>query len=77
MGWNDHVDFYETECLSCGEVDTWEYWDGVAKVRYSGELGEMLGHDVRNSGRCPHCGATEGAIVEEDDDEINWWSEDD
>ena len=32
MGWNDHVEFIETECLDCGVTDTWEYWDAVGKV---------------------------------------------
>jgi len=68
VGWNDHVEFMETECQDCGEVDIWEYWDEVAKVRYGGEnrhLGEMLGHDDNNSGRCPHCGSTKGTIVDD------------
>ena len=66
MGWNDHVDFIETECLECGEVDTWEHWNEVAMARYGGEnaaLGEMLGHDFRNSGKCPHCGSAKGEPV--------------
>jgi len=60
MGWNDHVIFAEMECFDCGEIDTWEFWDNVAKVRYGGALGEKLGHDVRKSGCCPHCGSTKG-----------------
>jgi Zn finger protein HypA/HybF involved in hydrogenase expression len=31
MGWNDHVTFAETECLDCGEISAWEYWDEVGK----------------------------------------------
>jgi hypothetical protein len=27
MGWNDHVEFLETECLDCGATAEWEYWD--------------------------------------------------
>jgi hypothetical protein len=73
MGWNDHVEFHETECLSCGEVDTWEYWDDTAKVRYSGSLREMLGHDASNSGRCPHCGSTKGEIIDDEDDDDKVW----
>ena len=23
MGWNDHVEFYKTECLECGEINNW------------------------------------------------------
>jgi len=66
MGWNDHVDFIETECLQCGVVAVWEHWNEIAKARYGGELGRKLGHDVANSGKCPHCGSIEGEVVEED-----------
>jgi hypothetical protein len=77
MGWNDHVTFEETECLDCGEIDIWEYWDSTAKVRYGGankELGHKLGHDDSKSDRCPHCGSTRGKFVEEDDEsgEYGW-----
>lgn len=65
MGWNDHVDFIEMECQDCGEVETWEIWNDTAKARYSGELGTFLNHDVNKSGRCPHCGSTNGTPVEE------------
>lgn len=65
MGWNDHVSFAETECLECGAVDTWEYWDATAIARYSGDLGTALGHDASRSGKCPHCGSTKGELQEE------------
>jgi Zn finger protein HypA/HybF involved in hydrogenase expression len=71
MGWNDHVEFWETECQDCGEVDTWEYWNEVAMARYGGankHLGNFLGHDDNKANRCPHCGSTKGVIVEDDDD---------
>jgi len=64
MGWNDHVEFIEMECQSCGEVETWEFWNDVAKARYSGELGKYLGHDVAKSGCCPICGSTAGASMD-------------
>lgn len=67
MGWNDHVDFVQMECLECGEIDTWECWDSIAKARYGGPLGEKLGHDVNNSGRCPYCGSTKGKVSEDDE----------
>lgn len=67
MGWNDHVDFREMECESCGETDTWEFWDSVAIARYSGGLDKKLGHDANKSGRCPHCGSTEGKEVDDDE----------
>jgi hypothetical protein len=66
MGWNDHVDFVEMECLDCGQIDVWECWDEVAKVRYGGELGKMLNHDIANSDRCPHCGSTRARLAEEE-----------
>jgi hypothetical protein len=65
MGWNDHVEFAQMQCLTCGEVDTWEFWDIVAKARYGGELGRKLGHDIKDSGRCPHCGSTRGRETED------------
>jgi hypothetical protein len=67
MGWNDHVDMVEMQCLACGVVDVWEQWDDVAKQRYGGPLGQKLGHDVARSGRCPACGSTRGVSVEDDD----------
>ena len=74
MGWNDHVSFVETECLKCGEVDTWEYWDDVAKARYSGSIGQKLGHDATKSDKCPHCGSTKGRPVDDDDEDDLWCS---
>jgi len=68
MGWNDHMDFVEVRCEACGEVDTWEFWNDVAKARYSGELGKYLGLDDSKSGRCPHCGSTEGTETEGEED---------
>jgi hypothetical protein len=68
MGWNDHVDFCETECLQCGVTSEWEYWDEVGRERYVGAIGEFLGVDATRSGKCPHCGSTEEAIVKEMDD---------
>jgi len=68
MGWNDHVELIEMECLECGEVDLWENWGEVAKARYGGDLGKKLGHDIANSDRCPNCGSTKGKSVEDDDD---------
>jgi Zn finger protein HypA/HybF involved in hydrogenase expression len=67
MGWNDHMQVCETECLDCGEVDVWEYWDDVGVDRYSGSIGQKLNVDPSKSGRCPHCGSTRGKIVEGDD----------
>jgi Zn finger protein HypA/HybF involved in hydrogenase expression len=67
MGWNDHMEGYETECLECGAVDDWEYWDEVGVARYSGSIGQMLNVDPAKSGKCPHCGSTKGKIVEDDD----------
>lgn len=70
MGWNDHVDFIEMECAQCGQVDTWEFWSDVAKARYGGQnkpLGDFLGRDENKSGRCPHCGSTDGKSVEDYD----------
>ena len=67
MGWNDHVDFIETECLTCGEVSEWEYWDAVGRQRYVGAIGEFLGVDAEKSGKCPHCGSTDGQVIERED----------
>jgi hypothetical protein len=67
MGWNDHVDFKETECLDCGVRDTWEFWDDVAKQRYVGRIGQMINRDVSKSDRCPHCGSTRGRPIDESD----------
>jgi hypothetical protein len=68
MGWNDHVDFIEMECLDCGAEDTWEIWNDTARARYGGAnkaLGDFLGHDMeKNDSRCPHCGSTNGERVE-------------
>jgi hypothetical protein len=36
MGWNDHVEFADFECLDCGQVATWEFWDETALRRYTG-----------------------------------------
>jgi hypothetical protein len=71
MGWNDHVEFVETECLDCGKVDTWEFWSDVALERYGGEnkhIGEYLGHSDKKANRCPHCGSTNGQPSSEDDE---------
>ena len=67
MGWNDHVEFIETECLECGETDTWEMWNEVALFRYSkkGPLA-FLGHDDSRANRCPHCGSTNGKVIDPD-----------
>jgi hypothetical protein len=46
MGWNDHVEFCETECLECGEISTWQYWDSVSSER------------LNVNGKCPNCGST-------------------
>ena len=67
MGWNDHVEFRDMECSRCGVIDVWEFWDKVAVWRYSGGLDKLLGHDAANNGRCPHCGATTGREVDDDD----------
>ena len=67
MGWNDHVDFREMECLDCGIVDVWEFWDDVAKERYSDGLDKALGHDHQKADRCPHCGSINGIEEEEED----------
>ena len=64
MGWNDHVSFEDTECLDCGEIDTWEYWDDVGKQRYLGAIGQLLNVDANKSGKCPACGSTRGRIVD-------------
>jgi hypothetical protein len=69
MGWNDHVSFVQTQCLDCGAVDTWEFWDDVAKSRYGGKnklLGKFLGHDDDKSGKCPLCGSTRGKAFDDD-----------
>ena len=67
MGWNDHVEYRETQCLKCGVVDDWEYWDVVGRQRYVGAIGEMVGQDATKSGKCPHCGASEGDILADDE----------
>ena len=67
MGWNDHVEFIETECLDCGVTDTWEYWDAVGKARYVGQIGQLLNVDAGRSGKCPNCGSVRGRPVDEDD----------
>ena len=68
MGHNDHVEYEEMECLSCGAIDIWEFWDDVGRARYTGRIGEMLNVDPEhNDRRCPHCGSTKGKLVEEDD----------
>lgn len=69
MGWNDHVDFVETECLECGAIDDWEYWSETGKARYVGAIGEMVGQDATRSGKCPHCGSTRGKITDGADDD--------
>jgi hypothetical protein len=69
MGWNDHVEQVETECLDCGEVDAWWMWDEVGKQRYVGKVGEMLGVDATKGNRCPHCGSTRGAVIEDEEDD--------
>jgi hypothetical protein len=66
MGWNDHVEFIETECLTCGITDTWEYWSDVGKARYVGEIAKMLNVDPGRSGKCPHCGSVKGREVDDD-----------
>ncbi len=66
MGWNDHVVSCETQCLTCGEIDDWEYWDEVGRQRYVGRIGELLNVDAGRSGKCPHCGSACGRIVDDD-----------
>lgn len=68
MGWNDHMEVRETECLDCGVTDDWEYWDATGQARYVGRIGEMLGVDATRSGKCPHCGSTNGQIAEDEDE---------
>ena len=68
MGWNDHVEFAKMKCLNCKKIDIWECWDELAKVRYGGQLGRKLGHDIKYSDRCPHCGSTRGKQIDEDED---------
>jgi hypothetical protein len=63
MGWNDHVEFVETECLGCGAVDTWEYWDDVGKARYVGHIGQLVNVDASTGGKCPSCGSMRGRPV--------------
>jgi hypothetical protein len=67
MGWNDHVNFVEMYCESCGVTAEWEIWNEVALARYSGKLGEMLGIDAERSGKCPHCGSDDGTEVTDDE----------
>lgn len=69
MGWNDHVDFREMQCLKCGIISTWEFWDDVAKARYGGGLDKKLGHDVNKSDCCPECGSTEGEPADDEEDD--------
>jgi hypothetical protein len=66
MGWNDHVEHHETECLDCGEVDTWEYWADAGRERYVGPVGEVFGVDAERSGKCPHFGSIRGQITDDD-----------
>jgi ribosomal protein S27AE len=68
MGWNDHVDYVETECLRCGVIQPWEYWSEVGQQRYVGKIGEMVGVDATKHNTCPKCGWKKGRMVEEDDD---------
>jgi hypothetical protein len=68
MGWNDHVSHIETQCLKCGIASEWEYWDEVGRQRYVGRIGEMVGQDATRSGRCPHCGSTEGEVIDDEDE---------
>ena len=63
MGWNDHVEFLETECLDCGAVSNWEYWDDVGRSRYVGEIGKMLNVDATRHAKCPDCGSTNGKVI--------------
>ena len=67
MGWNDHVEYIETECLKCGEIDDWEHWDEVGKQRYVGAVGELVNQDATKSDRCPHCGSTRGRVIPEEE----------
>lgn len=68
MGWNDHVEFVEVECQTCGVVDTWEFWSDVGKGRYVGAVGKLVGQDATKSGKCPHCGSTDGRELDDDKD---------
>jgi hypothetical protein len=63
MGWNDHVEFIWTECQDCGETDDWEYWGATGRQRYVGAIGAMLGVNAERSGKCPHCGSTNGTLI--------------
>lgn len=72
MGWNDHVEYLETECQQCGAVEEWTYWDEVGKIRYVGAIGKMVGQDASQPPHCPHCGATKGVRVEDEDDAGFW-----
>lgn len=69
MGWNDHVDMVQMECLDCGAIDTWEMWSSTAIERYGGDLGKKLGHDVNNHNCCPYCGSSRGKAVDDEDDD--------
>jgi hypothetical protein len=77
MGWNDHVSFDYMRCKKCGEVRQWENWDEIAMQRYSGSLGQKLGHDVNDANKCPHCGHTEGEWADPDEDELLYGEDDD
>lgn len=66
MGWNDHVEYLETYCEDCGVEDSWPYWSEIGKARYTGALGEFLHVDPTKSGKCPHCGSTNGNIIDHD-----------
>jgi hypothetical protein len=59
----------ERKCLDCGDVGDWWIWDDVGKARYTGGLGEMLGVDPTEDGKCPSCGSTRGVDVDEDGNE--------
>jgi Zn finger protein HypA/HybF involved in hydrogenase expression len=67
MGWNDHVEYYETECLDCGEIQAWPYWDEEGKARYVGAVGALVNQDATKSGKCPSCGSSNGQMVDEDE----------
>jgi len=67
MGWNDHVEFFDVECLDCGFVGTWQFWDDIAKARYVGPVGELLNVDASKSDKCPHCGSTRGRSIDDRD----------
>ena len=67
MGWNDHVEFYQTECLECGEIDIWEYCDSTGRQRYVGRIGEFLNVDAGRSGKCQSCGSTNGCVLNEEE----------